>query len=141
MPNRLLVTTASVMIISALLLLALQAVPVQSSAGSSLPQPGILHLQPEQVVTINFGGGLGTIYSPSDVRISPGDSIQWIGDFAFHPLVSDDGLWTTVANGTQFTHTYSQPGVYPYHCSTHSAFGMQGTVTVGYYGYIPLIIR
>lgn len=140
MLNRMLVTSAVIIIATALLLLALQAAPVQSAASSTLPQPGIPH-QPEHIVSINFGGALGTNYSPADMRISPGDSIQWLGDFAMHPLVSDDGLWATVSGGTQYSHTFDQPGVYPYHCATHSAFGMKGTVTVGYYGYIPLIIR
>jgi plastocyanin len=141
MLKRLLVTTASLLIAAALVLIAIQTVPVQSSASSSLPQPAAPHLVPDQVISIDFGGALGEIYSPAEVRISPGDSIQWLGDFAMHPLVSDDGLWQTVNAGSQFTHTFDQPGVYPYHCSTHSAFGMKGTVTVGYYGYIPLIIR
>jgi plastocyanin len=141
MLKRLLVTTASLLIAAALMLIAIQTVPVQSSASGSLPQPAAPHLVPDQVISIDFGGALGETYSPAEVRISPGDSIQWLGDFAMHPLVSDDGLWQTVNAGSQFTHTFDQPGVYPYHCSTHSAFGMKGTVTVGYYGYIPLIIR
>lgn len=141
MLKHLLVTTASLLIASALVLLAKQTVPVQSSASSYLPQDGVPHLVPNQVISIDFGGILSETYRPSDVRISPGDSIQWLGDFAMHPLVSDDGLWQTVNSGTQFTHTFNQPGVYPYHCSSHSVFGMKGTVTVGYYGYIPLIIR
>ncbi len=84
---------------------------------------------------------MGFIYSPREVRISPGDRVEWLGDFAMHPLVSDDGLWQVVNTGTQFSYTFDQPGTYNYHCLVHDAFGMRGVVRVGYNAYLPLIER
>ena len=94
-----------------------------------------------ETIQIIFGGAVGFTYSPKDVRIRPGDSIEWMGDFTMHPLVSEDGLWQTVDTGADFTFTFNQPGVYKFHCFFHNSIGMNGTITVGYYAYLPLIVR
>jgi plastocyanin len=112
----------------------------------SAPEPALPNIHhtaqtSAQTATVQFGGVLGFTYSPSEVHISPGGSVEWLGDFAMHPLVSDDALWQVVNTGTQFSHTFDQPGVYPYHCQVHGTFGMVGTVIVGYTAYLPLIER
>jgi len=94
-----------------------------------------------QTTTVEFGGVLGFAYSPQDSFILPGDTIRWLGDFAAHPLVSDDGLWQQVGNGTEFTFTFNQPGGYAYHCFFHGSMGMNGTVTVGTTYYLPLLMN
>jgi plastocyanin len=94
-----------------------------------------------QTTTIEFGGALGFAYSPKDIRISPGDSVEWLGDFSMHSLVSEQGLWQMVSTGSDFTFTFNQPGTYKFHCFFHNSVGMNGTVTVGYYAYLPLAIR
>jgi plastocyanin len=94
-----------------------------------------------QTATVQFGGALGFTYSPNEVHISPGDSVEWLGEFAMHPLVSDGDLWQVVNTGTQFSHTFDQAGVYPYHCQVHGGLGMSGSVIVGYNAYLPLIER
>ena len=72
-------------------------------------------------------------YTPKEVVIQPGETVEWDGDFGTHPLVSDDGLWTTPTAGTQFTHTFPITGTFLYHCENHGNFGgvgMSGRVIV-----------
>ena len=92
-----------------------------------------------QTTTIEFGGQLGFHYNPKDIRIAPGDSVKWQGDFTMHPLVSDEGLWTTVNSGSEFTFIFNQPGIYHFHCFFHGPIGMNGTATVGFYEYLPVV--
>ncbi len=94
--------------------------------------------------TIQFGGALGFNYSPKVLLIPLGDTVKWQGDFTMHPLVSDESLWTTVSSGTEFTHTFSTPGIYHFHCFFHGAaggVGMSGTVIAGVLEYLPLAIK
>jgi len=95
----------------------------------------------EQTTTVEFGGVLGFAYSPQHSFILPGDAIRWLGDFAAHPLVSDDGLWQQVGNGAEFTFTFNQPGRYAYHCFFHGSLGMNGSVTVGTTYFLPLLMN
>jgi plastocyanin len=141
MVNRFVMLLASLLIIVSLGFIFGQRTSAQAVDDLTPSPSGVHYLQETQTISIEFGGAVGTVYRPAEVRISPGDSIEWLGDFAMHPLVSDDGLWQTVSSGTQFTKTYDQPGVYPYHCQVHDALGMNGTIIVGYYGYLPLITR
>lgn len=131
----------SLMILAAFFLLLSKEAPALSAPPEASPQAQTLTLTAIQTATVEFGGVLGFIYSPREVRISPGDRVEWLGDFAMHPLVSDDGLWQVVNSGTQFSHTFDQPGTYNYHCLLHDAFGMRGVVMVGYNTYLPLISR
>lgn len=140
MLSRLTMLFASLMIVLAVFLLLGQE-PAALSAHKPPDQPQETRLHNAQIATIEFGGTLGSAYSPKDVRISPGDSVEWLGDFAMHPLVSDEGLWQVVGTGSEFSYTFDQTGTYDYHCQVHSALGMRGTVTVGYFGYLPLVTR
>jgi len=140
MLSRLTMLFASLMIVLAVYLLLGQE-PAALSAHNPPAQPQETRLHNAQIARIEFGGALGSAYSPKDVRISPGDSVEWLGDFAMHPLVSDDGLWQVVGTGSEFSYTFDQTGTYDYHCQVHSALGMRGTVTVGYFGYLPMITR
>ena len=111
----------------------IQLVPGGNSAARSTQAPlAVTH-------TIEFGGLLGSVYQPSQLFIAPGDSVRWQGEFLFHPLASDTGLWTTVSSGSEFTFTFSDPGVYSYHCTVHGLFGMTGTITVGYRNFMPMV--
>jgi plastocyanin len=95
-----------------------------------------------QASVIDFGGlVIGNAYSPANVFIKPGENVKWQGDFTIHPLVSDEGLWTTVNSGTQFEFIFNTPGVYHFHCLIHGPFGMTGTVTVGYRVFIPDVLK
>jgi len=85
-------------------------------------------------------------YTPKEVVIQPGETVEWDGDFSSHPLVSDDGLWTTNAVGTQFTHTFPMTGTFLFHCANHGDFGgigMSGRVVVKEFPnkiYLPVVL-
>jgi len=140
MLSRMTMLIASLMIVLAVYLLLGQE-PATLSASTQPAGSGENRLHSAQIATIEFGGALGTAYSPNNLRISPGDSVEWLGDFAMHLLVSDDGLWQVVSTGTEFSYTFDQVGTYDYHCQLHSSLGVRGTVTVGYFGFLPLVIR
>ena len=73
-------------------------------------------------------------YSPSDLSIRVGDEVEWDGPFASHPLVSENGLWTTVSSGDSFRFVFTRPGIYRYFCQFHGGpggAGMSGIVRVG----------
>ena len=83
-------------------------------------------------------------YTPSEVVIQPGESVEWDGDFSMHPLVSDNGLWITQTVGTQFTYTFTMTGTFDFHCAIHGPFGMVGRVIVKEFPnkiYLPLVLR
>jgi len=80
-------------------------------------------------------------YSPSEVVIQPGESVEWDGDFSFHPLVSDNGLWVTQTVGTQFVYTFTVAGTFDFHCAIHGPFGMVGRVIVNHKVYLPMVFR
>jgi plastocyanin len=80
-------------------------------------------------VTITFPTGPAAgPYVQNDVSIAAGESVTWTGGFLNHPLVSDNGLWTDVADGGSFTHTYATAGTFPFHCRIHAS--MTGVVRV-----------
>jgi len=85
-------------------------------------------------------------YTPMTVTIRTGEDVEWQGDFTSHPLVSQDGLWSTVNSGTEFRHTFTQPGEYWFYCGIHggpNGFAMSGKVIVGDFKlvFLPLLIR
>ncbi len=75
----------------------------------------------------------GLFYSPSVVLINMGDTVEWDGNFTFHPLASDDNLWPVNNSGTTFSHTFNQPGTFRFYCMIHGGpggVGMSGEVIV-----------
>ena len=97
---------------------------------------------PAEAATIEFGGGHGTQYVPASVRIHPGDSVTWSGDFGVHPLRSAKASETYGKTGTiglseSYDHLFASDGVYRFYCAVHGAStadnavaGMSGQVVV-----------
>ena len=76
----------------------------------------------------------GFHYSPADISIAVGDEVEWLGPLAFHPLVSDENLWSTPSTGDSFRFVFTKPGIYRFHCQIHGGslgVGMSGIVRVG----------
>ena len=127
--------------------IAIPTIVYAKANASSLPglsqsnQPVKISSTTFQTATLQFGGALGFHYSPSNVFIHPGDHIVWDGDFTSHPLVSDEGLWPTNSTGTEFEYVFNKPGVYHFHCFFHGPIGMVGSVTVGFFDYLPNILN
>lgn len=70
-----------------------------------------------------------TQFQPGDVTVEAGSTVAWVWDDGStpHDVVGDDFRSEVRTDGT-FTHTFAEPGTYPYVCTLHP--GMEGTVTV-----------
>jgi hypothetical protein len=73
-------------------------------------------------------------FEPTQTVINPGDTVVW-SDMGNNPhtVTADDGSFDsasggmmTLARGQTFSHTFTAPGTYPYHCRIHGAAGGQG---------------
>jgi plastocyanin len=98
-----------------------------------------------QIVDVAVGQG-GDVFVPDTVNISVGDTVRWTWAESGHsvtsgpPCVPDsqycspndvDCFPGTVSNiGFVYQHTFSEPGVYSYHCIVHCVIGMTGVVNV-----------
>jgi plastocyanin len=72
-------------------------------------------------------------FTPSDVSIVAGDTVQWIWDEGVHTTTSSDGLWDSgiLSSGSTFTYTFNNPGDFAYTCTLHfNCCNMAGTVHV-----------
>src|SRR5262249_30287793 len=86
--------------------------------------------------TVQVGLNGTLTYTPSTLMIHAGDTVQWV--FATGPHTVTSGT-NCVADAnplldstTDFQHTFTTPGVYPYFCTIpgHCAVGMTGSITV-----------
>ena len=94
---------------------------------SAIQVPPVATAQSAANVTIkNFSFNSGSI----TVVIGVNNTVIWTNmDAVTHTVTADDGSFNgTVPAGTTFTHTFTTPGVYTYHCSIHKF--MKGTVRV-----------
>ncbi len=121
----------------ALLLLAgcTSAQPTVSGPASAGPDPAVVHL------TCGTGDpGAPCAFRPAEVTIRTGGTVRWVNDDAtYHTVTSTGSLARRVpdgrfngaldAAGATFSHTFTQPGSYPYFCQPHAEF-MAGTVRV-----------
>lgn len=74
-------------------------------------------------------------FTPGDLTIEPGTTVQWVNQTnTFHTITPDGhSEWTegTVSQtGDTFTHTFDTEGTFPYYCNPHRSLGMTGSVTV-----------
>ncbi len=88
----------------------------------------------DQTVTV----GPGLSFSPSTVTVAPGEQVIWNFASGPHTTTSDatsgPEIWDSgIQFSGTFSHTFTTPGTYPYHCSVHSFAGgtmMNGVVQV-----------
>ena len=73
-------------------------------------------------VNVDVGPGGSMSFSPNSVSITAGDTVQWNWKSTFHSVTSDSadesydsGVHTSLP--FSFTHTFSTPGSFPYHCT------------------------
>jgi plastocyanin len=88
--------------------------------------------------TVNFGGALGFVFSPSSFTASVGDTVKWVGDFTIHTTTSTSvpataATWdhgaTTSTTTSPFIYVIHVAGAYNYHCAIHYTLGMIGSFT------------
>ena len=102
---------------------------------------------PPVTVTVTVGGSTNMAFAPANVTLRAGDTVRWVWTGALrHNVVSGtagtaDSRFCSPADtgcasaplasaGASYSHTFTQPGVYPYFCKPHVPMGMVGTVTV-----------
>ena len=99
---------------------------------------GISYLQADNHI-IKFGGTLGTVYSPSTLSVTVGDTVTWEGSFNSHPLsstsVPDGAAEFSNGSGTSFSYTVMTPGEYDYQCDVHAGLGMTGSFSAVVSGF------
>lgn len=70
-------------------------------------------------------------FVPATLTIAVSNSVTWFnGDAMVHTVTSDTGGFDSLdlVPGASFSHTFTQPGTYTYHCTPHP--WMRGTVVV-----------
>jgi plastocyanin len=76
------------------------------------------------------------LFIPSAVTVPTGTTVVWVNDErAKHTATADDDSFDSgdQSLGNRFSHTFIEPGVYPYYCRYHGdvgGVGMAGTITV-----------
>ena len=99
-----------------------QKAPVQPN---TVPSAGELGIKKD--IEIN-----GFAFNPAALTIQKGASVVWANmDSAPHTIVSDSGdeiSSDSLSKGKTYTHTFSTPGTYEYHCSIHPS--MKGKIIV-----------
>jgi plastocyanin len=81
-------------------------------------------------VTVHVGPGGSMTFSPDQVSIAVGDTVQWVWDTDFHSVTGANKDFDSGVNGPPFTfsHTFTRAGSFQYFCVIHG--GMTGTVEV-----------
>jgi plastocyanin len=72
-------------------------------------------------------------FSPSDVTVNVGDTVQWVIDEDVHTTTSSTGLWDSgvLSAGSTFEYTFNDPGDFPFICTLHfNCCNMAGSVHV-----------
>jgi plastocyanin len=69
--------------------------------------------------------------SPNPITLAPGSTVTWTNlDGVPHTITAADGSWGSGAleQGGTYSHVFTNPGSYTYHCAIHPF--MKGTVVV-----------
>ena len=114
------------MVVAAVLALSLGAVASAASAADF------------EVLMLNKGTDGKTMgFSPSFLRIEPGDTVTFIPVYKGHNaetildmIPADAATWKGKTD-EQFTVTLTEPGLYGFKCQPHFAMGMVGLIEVG----------
>lgn len=67
-------------------------------------------------------------FEPATATVEAGDTVTWVWDGRAPHNVIGDGFRSTDQSSGTFSHTFEQPGTYPYGCTIHP--GMEGRVVV-----------
>jgi plastocyanin len=67
-------------------------------------------------------------FSSDTLTVEAGSTVTWVFDDVMPHNVVGDGFASEIMETGSFTHTFTDPGTYPYVCTLHS--NMEGTVVV-----------
>jgi plastocyanin/N-acetylneuraminic acid mutarotase len=110
-------------------------------------QPAVSGVPSVTSTTVDVAVGQGgDVFVPDTVNISVGDTVRWTWAASGHSVTSGppcapDSQYcspndmscfpgTTSNQGFVYTHTFTEPGTYAYHCIVHCVIGMTGVVNV-----------
>jgi plastocyanin len=70
-------------------------------------------------------------FQPQTVTVKAGAVVTWVNKEGSHTVTSDSNAFDSggLTAGKTFSHKFTKPGVYKYHCSIHGA-DMSGVVKV-----------
>ena len=71
-------------------------------------------------------------FDPPTLTVEAGTTVRWTNNGGHtHTVTSDAGDWGSkgLGPGADFSHTFTRPGKYTYHCEAHPA-QMRGTILV-----------
>lgn len=110
--------------------------PLAALLASTLSIAGLVAGAGSAAAAVTVDVTLGnSFFSPQTVNIQVGDTVRWTNNVGFHSVTADDNSFEKAASSSPwtFTHTFSTPGTFGYHCSVHGFVGggMFGTVVVG----------
>ena len=105
------------------------------ACGQSSPTTPTTTPSPSNGMTVSIVSGARTLtttaFNPSPITVPSGSTVTWMNDDSItHTSTSNSSVWDsgTIAPGATFSHTFSTPGTFQYHCAIHP--NMVGTVTV-----------
>ena len=106
--------------------------PAVSAQGSTTVSATSTNVASVSIVSGAKNENNGLFFSPANITVILGvnNTVVWTNhDSTTHTVVALDNSYSaTLAPGQTFTHTYTTPGVYKYHCTIHP--WMTGSVTV-----------
>jgi plastocyanin len=125
-------------LLAALILGACQGVtPVARPANTPIPtaklEPTPTEAMTQPSVAVKL---VNRSFAPATVTIKVGTTVVWTSeDQVSHTVTADDGSFDsgTMRRGDTFSHTFTEPGEYPYYCRFHGGqggVGMAGTIVV-----------
>ncbi|MCB0402862.1 MAG: T9SS type A sorting domain-containing protein [Flavobacteriales bacterium] len=93
------------------------------------------YIQAQTKVTVSVAG---TAFTPANVTINVGDTVEWINTSGTHNVngtqatyaSNPENFGNSLGSGWTYSHVFTTAGVNDYRCDAHFNFGMTGTVTV-----------
>src|SRR3989344_1038369 len=121
--------TKAVLVISIVIVLLIAGGLIYYFSASSSQSPDTN--TDDAVKPVNYSGPIqhsieisGFAFSPTTLNIKVGDRVTWTNmDSAPHTVTSDSGselVSSTLDQRQSYSHTFSQPGTFTYHCRFHS---------------------
>jgi plastocyanin len=101
------------------------------TATMTMPMPSGAGAAPAAPVATDHVAIQGFAFGPGTATVKPGTTVTWTQqDEDQHTVTADDGSFASspLITGQNYTHTFTAPGTYHYHCAIHPF--MHGTVTV-----------
>ena len=114
-------------------LAAMTSAPVEVSSNKIALSEGPIH----EVKMLNSGADGIMVFEPAVIKISKGDTVNFVATDMSHNSASLDGMIPAGANSwngalsQDISITFTEEGVYVYQCTPHAMMAMVGVIQVG----------